>query len=372
MIPCNHCGADNPLGTMFCRGCGQRIEVDPNQILDSVKQTQSENRGQQILLTGRNAVAMCGFLFMAAMVVRMVIVPAMPDQRMPLTDPRLGDELLQAPQQVAAPEIPLALGAQDDRLLSWRSNNADRQLQALGIDREQVRIQQRRIAKQQTDSGGFPGPDEISATALAVLALQAYPGDPEIDQAALRGAEWLHVRRRRVIDGSNHQARSLLAMALMERDMLDRNDIAIAANVLGSGNRLDLQALTLPLFSPEQRPKDILVLRRQLGTQPLWLHYLDLFSAEPLVTTADHELFTPAQVRELSLFDAWVWSQTAWLRAAAPQAQSQVLAAWSAPTGIQKEPGDLAATTGALTQDALAVLAICAPVRVPMTRLTSR
>jgi len=372
MIPCNHCGAENPLGTMFCRSCGGRIEVDPNQIMASVQQSKSEDLADRITRSGRNALAMAAFCLVAALIVRLVIVPDLPPARMPLADARSGGVLLpMVASDTPMPRADLLLGGGEESLVDWRTGNADHLLGSFGIDLENLRAWQHQIIEYQQEDGSFAGSDRVVATALAVLALQAYPGDLAVDHAARRGAQWLQIRSDRILDANDRLAQTLTAMALMERGTLDHQTIGRMANMLGSGDHVPWQAQLLPIFVPERRPQDLVVFRRALEDTPLWRHFLDRVSEEPLVATPSRELFTAETVADLAPLEQWAWSQTAWYHAAEVDVLSNRLRHWSKQPPPPLE-GDLEAVAGPAGGLALRVLTCAAPARIPLTHTVSR
>lgn len=369
MIPCNHCGVENPLGTLFCRACGQRIEVDPHAIMGSVKQSAEEARESKLLQAGRSALAVSGFLLMAALIVNVVVIPELPQARMPQPDPLPGAELLPPPAQETAATTPeLAVGAGASALIDWRRTNATHLIGSFGTDLERVLGWMQQVLDRQQPDGSFLGSDPLVATAVSVLALQAWPGDPAADRGAEKGRDWLYARRNRVLEGSDRRAQSLVAMALLESGRLQPQEVSTFAALIGSGAQTEWQALVLPLFPDERRPTELLVLRRDLESDPLWRHYLDRFTTEALVPGPDKTLFSAAGLIGLDPFQRWVWSQTAWFHAADPETYAATIRSWSASEQPPAAPEPLATLAGPQAGAALAILAVCAPARVPVVR----
>ncbi|MDA3960162.1 MAG: zinc ribbon domain-containing protein [Planctomycetota bacterium] len=367
MIPCNHCGTDNNLGTMFCRSCGQRIEVDPNAIMASVQHSASEDRSQKLFLAARNALGIATFLFAVAMILRFAVIADLPQQRMPAAESRTGVALLPAMDQgdTAPAGVALTIGSGSGTLVDWRLSNASHVLGSMGLDFDQIRSWQQLIIEKQKPDGSFLGSNPYVSTATSVLALQAFPGATSVDRAAKAGSDWLYARRDRVFQSSDRIAQALLGQALLETGRLNITDLGTLAGLIGSGERLEWQAVALPLFSNAKRPTDILVLQRKLADQELWRYYLDSFSPKPLVTEPSDSLFTPAGVITLDPFQRWVWAQTAWFHAADAEFIAATLRSWNSQETLPDPPEPLATEMGPQAGAVLAVLAVSAPIRAP-------
>lgn len=372
MIPCNHCGQDNDLGTLFCRSCGQRIEIDPSAINASIAQTTHQTRVAKMLRGARNALGIACFLCVATLFIRYAAVGSLPPLRMPMPPPATGEALL--PPQERGDDggaIALQVGTSSGSLVDWRLGNASYLLGDLGLEVDHLRAWQMRIIDAQKDDGSFLGSDPLTSTAAAVLALQALPGHTVVDRAAAAGRAWLTRRFDAVYRSTDRHHQGLLGMVLMEADQLAPNDRATFAAIVGSGERLSWQAMALPLFSVQHRPRDLVLFRRALAADsPIWRHYLDCFSAEPLVADreAADDLFTAETAAGLDPMQRWVWAQTAWYRSADPTVLGAVLRDWAGAADPPTPASDIARELGPQAAEILAVLAVCAPLRTPVGR----
>jgi len=370
MMPCNHCGAENPLGTMFCRSCGERIEANVGDVMASVKDTKAHQRDVALMGYARSALSLAIFLFFGAGVVNWIMVPDLPPVSMPAAEPMTIDEMLPMAEEHESGSIELALGSTDNSLIDWRRANAANLLSEIGADTSRIRAWQRQVLATQEDSGAFAGEDVIGSTALACLALQALPGDPELDAAARAGRDYLHARQRRVLDGSDRRRTLLWGLALWEDERLDGAQRSTIVTLAGT-TEADWGALVLPLMTRGDQGESIPLLERELGHEPLWLAYLDLFSNEALLEADAADRFVALSPGDLDAFQRWVWAQTAWWHADDPKRISGIIAQWSVSDDIAPLPvsanglGDHAVTS-------LAVLAATAPARAPATAIAQR
>jgi hypothetical protein len=84
MIPCQACGNQNPIGTRFCRSCGERIAVvKVEQLAAAVRDDQVTVASQRRLEGGRSLLMVGLFLLVCALVLRYAVVPSLPAADVP-------------------------------------------------------------------------------------------------------------------------------------------------------------------------------------------------------------------------------------------------------------------------------------------------
>ncbi len=103
MIPCQSCGNQNPIGTRYCRKCGTKIEVAPNQIFEAVQRDNADLGAARWFERGRSILIIGMFFLTCALVLRYAIVPPMPVADVPPVD--VGSFLPDQLPQKAAPAV---------------------------------------------------------------------------------------------------------------------------------------------------------------------------------------------------------------------------------------------------------------------------
>jgi hypothetical protein len=84
MIPCQVCGNQNPIGTRFCRACGERIAVvKVDQLAAAVRDDQVSAASLRRLEGGRSLLLVGLFLLVCALVLRYAVVPPLPAADVP-------------------------------------------------------------------------------------------------------------------------------------------------------------------------------------------------------------------------------------------------------------------------------------------------
>jgi hypothetical protein len=108
MIPCQSCGAENPIGTRYCRACGTKLEVQQAQVFSAVKQDIAKHAADRWLQRGRSMLMIGAFLLTAALAFLYAVVPELPPAVVPLQDagPVVPDISAAAAPVPAAPPAP--------------------------------------------------------------------------------------------------------------------------------------------------------------------------------------------------------------------------------------------------------------------------
>lgn len=104
MIPCQSCGAQNPIGTRYCRACGTKLEVQQAQVFSAVKQDIAKHAADRWLQRGRSMLMIGAFLLTAALAFLYAVVPELPPAVVPLQD--AGPVVPEFPATAPAPAQP--------------------------------------------------------------------------------------------------------------------------------------------------------------------------------------------------------------------------------------------------------------------------
>lgn len=105
MIVCQVCGNQNPIGTRYCRRCGEKVRSDQQAIMQAVQATSADEASARWLQRGRSALVVGSFLLVCALVLRYALVPPMPPADVPPVD--VGGILpAELPRGAAADEAP--------------------------------------------------------------------------------------------------------------------------------------------------------------------------------------------------------------------------------------------------------------------------
>ena len=370
MIPCKKCGHINSLITMFCHGCGSRIEVSYAQVATSVATTTAEQRDLAILTWGRSAISLTCFLLVCSLVLRYVAVPKPPSAYVPEAPDvaLLGGDPAWAAATTAAP-VPATADvttAIDDGRLAWRKRHGVDVLSAFSIDLKPLQAAQKALLVAQKPDGSFAGGDPLCATALAALALQAWPATPELAAGAAKArafidAAWKTLGQRPPL------ARALAVAALADAETLSEQQRSQFGVLLVDGSSPTWQAFLLPLLGSSQRPKDTIALQNKLAG-PLWASWFQLCAGKA-VELDNAALFSEAAAALATAEERFLWAQVAWLHPVAPDDYATTLRAWAAAAPAKPDPVT-AKACGPTATAALGLLVATAPLRVPALPLS--
>lgn len=365
MIPCGKCGHVNKLGTVFCHGCGQRLEITPGQVVASVTTVNRDDRDHATFRAGRSAMTLCSFVLVCALILRYVMVPDMPPPDLPLA-PEL--PLFQAEAfggKPAPSAVPAVSGLQVDvpDRFAWRRGQGRFVLRDLGVDVARVAAWQKAVRGAQLADGRFPGADPAAATGLATLALQAWPADEETLAAAARArAQLKQLARGMVAMGA--LGRALTIAALADAGEADDRMLAELGPLLVDGKAARWQLHAVLRLPPARRPADLSALQAAL-TDPLWGELVAMTQGRSAAYQPG-VLGVGGAAAQADGEGRLAWATAAWMAPVPPQDLSQALAGWikGDPAPVSKE---IATACGAQAASALAVLACTAPVAAPPT-----
>ncbi len=366
MIPCQKCGKVNPMTTLFCHGCGQRLSLTLGQVANSVAATEVGKRDLAILASGRSAVTLCSFLLVCALVVRYVMVPELPPPDLPAA-PDLPIIPSEAPAWAAGTTAaPAKIDFVPKDPLGWRAANAGAVLSSFSLPFAPLRDRQKAILASQNKDGSFPGGDDVCATALATLALQAWPSDGKVIAGAAKGRGWLEANWK-VLGKRAALARTLAAMA-----MADAEAGADLRGRLGTlvvdGSSPTWQALALASTKPSERQQELAALRVKLTTAP-WPQYLDAVSGQPGPIEA-RLLFEETAKGLTTGEQRLLWTTLAWLRPYAAKDLAATLKTWASAASAPVD-AEFAKACGTTAADSVFLLTLTVPVRVnpfPLSR----
>lgn len=386
-ITCKKCFHVNALGTLFCHGCGVKLDFTAADIMGTVAANQVEVRQERIFRTGRSILTLGSFALVSVLIVRCTVLPAVPPAELPRAEPRNAEKLLSveavgwgdaataptvAPTTLPAVETAVrwprpVRSAGDEGLVAWRRVAAAPLLNAAGLDLSRIRAHQAGLAAAQTSHGSFPGADRLAATALALLALQAWPGEPTIDAAASRAADWL-ASQMPVLQrgGASPLAHTLTVWALLEaRPALP--GLRLLTDTLATGREPRWQVLALQRLPPSERPKILSAVVQKLDAAPIWQANLDALQGSLVRRAEFRAMNDPLHPDALDAVDRLAWASWQWLQLGDLKLLHEKLRAWSSEEQPFPAPAALSALTGPQTDFALAVLTATVPAHMPVT-----
>jgi hypothetical protein len=362
VIPCPVCGYTNPLGTRFCRSCGGKLDVKMAQVVGSIQDLKNQNRADAVSRMGRSIFSLSVFALIFVLVVRVMVIPPIPIAELP---PAQIEQLIPAENPSSSTALPL----NEFKRLPWRRDNAMALLGGVGIDTVQLQNWQNAIAAAQRPDGSFSGEDELAATGLMALALQAFPMDGRVVDAAARARSWLmpqmsDLTRRAPL------GRSLGMAALVDADELPAGSLGSFSMYLVDGKAPIWQSLAISLFPPNARPADLILLRKALQGQ-LWTNLFEAIDGR-MPSPLEARPYFSETAKVLNTGEArLVWAFVSWQLAAAPKDLTETMTLWSRspPPPID---ADTLAKCGPLAPSAVAVLTLATPARVPPLWLQPR
>lgn len=373
MIICQKCGHDNPMTTVFCRACGARLEFNPNQIGQSIQQDNAAQRDRDVLAWGRSAISLCVFALVVALVLRFIAMPAAPKGDVPrASDLQLfTDQPDWAASTLAGPQT----GSLDDLVagtdrLRWRGQVGAGILSSFSLDLGPLTAAQDALLAAQRPDGSFGGDgvNDLAATGLAALGLQAWPREPQHLAAAAAARTWIEAQWRR-LSSSDPTAKALAIAALIDAEALtDRQRTELGALLVDGSSPL-WQALALPGLVGKARPTQTVALRNKL-TEAHWTPYFDLLANMPL-TQAPLRVWFSEYGDSLATSEARIaWLLLSWQHARAPDDLAQCLRIWSGAARIPADAATLRLAGDTVTEPALRLLIACTPFRVPALQLS--
>lgn len=368
MITCAKCGASNPLTTMFCRQCGTKMTVNYQQIAGAVAQDAEQTRDRKLLNAGINALPLCVFLLVAALVVRYVAVPVAPPPRVgdaPAVELFTGEPTWAAATASATTPSAADLMPAQDRL-GWRQQLAPNLLSSFSLDLAALQAQAKRLAALQKPDGSFPGGDDMAATALMALALQAYPASPELTAAAARARGWLDGQWR-TLSRRPALARALAVLALADAEALTEEKRSGLGALLIDGAAPIWQASLLAMLPPAARPTQTVAIENRIPA-PFGKAWLALIMGGPTgLELKDH--FAERAKALTTGEERMLWAQVAWFHPLAPDDLAETLRQWAAAAPAPVDPA-LGKACGAEAATAVHLLTLTAPLRLPALQLS--
>jgi hypothetical protein len=361
VIPCPNCTFVNPLGTRFCRSCGERIEVKLSQVAESVTKTNKSNRETSLVKAGMSSLTLGGFLLVAAIIFRCTLVPDVPAPDLP---PVAMQDLI--PETFGKPQASATTAATVGPRLSWRRNQGTAMLAAVGVDRDRLKTWQTSVRQAQKDDGSFGGSDQLMATALGALALQSAP-DPEQLAAAAKARAWLKGHAKDIA-GRTGLTRSLVLAALIDAEDMPPDVLTANQGYLVDDQAPQWQALAIAMLPSIARHTEHTTLRNN-SQDGLWTGWWDAVENKPGVVS-DTALATVDTNNLVTGEDRMMWAHEAWFLAASGDDYTRILEGWSR-TDPAPVNADLLAKTGPWAPAAVAIITMAAPLRMPPLALSA-
>ena len=383
MIPCQDCGHDNPLGSVFCHRCGERLQVNLQQVAGSVAISRTHDRINRFSTAARNALMVACFLLIAALIIRHTLVPDLPPVTlMPPADP--DDPTLfinDAPwlasgaslETLTPDPLPATARLEVPSLLEWRARMGPQRLRSCGINPTIIHRLQLGLLAHQNPDGSFAGSDILAATGLATLALQAVPPPPagedrdRLIEALDKAYRWLLVRVRN--PGSQRQpglGRTLATLVVLEGDGLTAIERRTALLRAMDHQAPLWQLITLLSCPPAERPDETVTGLIAAVADDHIGQVLGALLDQRRAVLLDDAAFTAAAAQASTGVQALAWALAAWYRGAAPRVMRTQGAAW-AESGSCPPDSDLLRAAPLIAEPALAILAASAPIRAPVS-----
>ncbi len=368
MVPCPKCGNINPLGTRYCRACGEKIEVTFGMIQASVGATQVQNRDTVILGWGRSAIALSVFLLICAVVLRTVLVPALPRADLPPVPtgdvfPSTTESKPGANGTTTTAAVVVGAAETTSRLV-WRRINGEYILRDLRLNYPRLHARLDTLAATQMDDGSFPGEDKLAATALACLALQSFPSDRTL--AAAQRARAVLTKALPDLQFKPALARTLTIAALADAEELTAAQLAPMRTYLIDGKAAVWQALAVAALPSALRPKekDLVLLRTALPGNERWTLLIALLGGN-VPADVRPSLFSVDSAAGLKLGEErLVWAFSAWQFHPSPDALLETLRAWSSSDTAAPVDPEVSQKCGPTASSSVAILATTTPLRV--------
>ena len=348
------------MGTRWCRQCGEKLDLNAGQIQAAVAATSAAEQNDRLLGYGHSAVTMGGFVLIVALILRFALVPDLPraDAAASLPAYVLPEIERSAPGATA----PAVTGITSQRL-RWRATICRPTANQLGLDLAQLDRVRSAIGAAQKPDGTWNGEDPLAATALATLALQAWPDDQSLARAE-KARTWLASQfadpSRRSVTG-----RSLALVALDDAEALSTTERARLQSYLIDGKAARFQTWALVTTPRALQPPELVLIREALRSTDGDLLWRGAFA---LATGTRPDLpasrFFTESVGPVAAEDRPAWALLAWHLGIAPGDVSTILRDWSRQA-VPPITDPTLTKSGAQAAEALWLIALTAAVRVP-------
>ena len=366
MIPCSKCLFVNPMGTRWCRQCGDKLDLNAQQVEASVNATQAAEAEDRLVAWGRSAFSAGIFILITTIVVRLALVPALPPAEIPT---QLPAQVIPVFERTLAPSA--ALGASNTPVASprlrWRATTCRALANGLGLDLAALDQARERLLKAQKADGSFSGSDPLAATGLGVLGLQAWPSDDAL-AAAAKGRVWL---KSQLVDATRRLplGRTLAMVALDDAQDLSASERGRLSAYLIDGQVPRWQAWEISAITAVERPSELGLIRDGFAADKdtdkaanLWLQAMDLGLAKR--PDIDPKNFFSEAATALPIEDRLPWTLLAWQLTPAPLDLVEVLKGWS-HAAVPPVSDELGKAAGATAADAQWLMTLAAPMRLP-------
>ncbi len=347
MIACEKCAYVNPLGTRFCRQCGEKLNIQFAQVMTSVHKSKKIKDERGIVRSGTNVLTIGAFLFITTLGAYALLVPQAPAPDLP----SLQTEHL-VPDHLAGTPVSMPVG---NGHLGWRRSACDSTLAEAGVSLAQVHTLQSGLLAQVKADGSVDGPSPMAAAAAVALALQACPDAVGAVEGAARARGWL-TSQLSTCTTQDPTSRSLAILALIDADDIAPATLTPLIPFLTDGKAPVWQTLALLELPDTLRPSDLGSALDGIGpAKPAFLTLLGTPSGD-----ASSEAYLD-QVPTGPSEERLAWAFSSWQLAPVPRHYAETMAAWSA--ALTPPPVNEAdAVIGPSGPPALEVLCLCAAV----------
>ena len=359
MISCDTCGSVNPLGTRWCRQCGNKLNIDAHKVEAAVAATDAANADDRFVAMGRSALNLGIFLLIVVIILRLALVPNLPAPDVPL---QISSEVVPGLERAGTPVIaqlgntPIA-----SPRLRWRATVCRTIANGLGLDSAAMDKVVSKITAAQKPDGTWAGGDPLAATALAALALQAWPTDLGLTHAA-KARAWLKTQ---IAEATKRSpvGRTLAIAALEDANDLTNSERARLMAYVMDGRVAKWQAWSMASVPPADRPTELGLIRDGLkDTDDLWSWELQL--AGGILPDIDAKRFFSETMGVIPAEERLPWALLAWHLVPAPADLASTLQGWSRAEPPAANEA-LITACGPLTNDALWLMTLSVPMRLP-------
>jgi hypothetical protein len=383
MIICPHCGHENPLGTLYCRSCGEKLGMTASTVMGGVAADQAADRANLLYRYSRNALSIGVGLLVLGIVVVIAFEPDLPRVTQPIYSPRSATNLLTEPAAAASwrqaddARIQAILAAETAKLegaalslAEWRRAEGVRLVDVVGVRRDRLQAWQADLIAGAQENGSYDGPDptnvnqRYATTALVALGCLAYPADELATLHGQKALDYLASKTRFIRTLTDKTVRNLVIAALLLGERVEGADLTFYRSLLADGQAPEIAAWAIAFFPPGQGPRSYAQLSKVLGKRPLYAAMLDLQlesqRREPIGTS----ILDSSALQSFNAWDRVVWGLVAWQGGVVPSRSVPQMVEWSSGPAAAV-PAKLADLAGDKAGLALQILAAAGVAQLP-------
>jgi hypothetical protein len=249
------------------------------------------------------------------------------------------------------------------RFLKWRQSQAPLIIKALQLDEERMITWRQQLMASVDEQGRVEEINDLAATALTALALQAWPADQDTITTILRCQAWLGKNTKGMVR-KDAQTIALVACALADWNGLPPQLYGEIEIALIDGKATPWQIWFLSLYGSSNQQRELAALRKGADHQ-VWLSYLKLIDPAN-ITALPFQQIAPLT---LTLGESrMAWAFCSWSIPGDSSRFETTLRTWSQQDPLQIQ-ASLSGNVGKNAATAVALLTVSAPWRLPATWL---